>query len=125
MNKRDILYCPVCGSSEIYEQTYVNINTGEIDRGLLGEKLQEYNYMTCRGCYDQEIYPSDLKTIEQLWEDFEDVPFTPDDKLDDNFLDFQPGEATKLDIWEWFVKRWPEDIPNPTLAPLITQYKHN
>jgi len=121
-NKRDTLYCPVCGSSDIWEQTYTNVNTGETDRGLLGERLQQYNYLVCRSCNEHEVYPEDLKTIEQLWEEFEDVPFNSDDELDEQFLDFQPGEATKLDIWEWFAKRWPVEVPNPTLAPLIVQY---
>lgn len=98
-----MLYCPLCGSTNVEMQMWVNPNTNDISGDCLGSGEGD----DCWCCECEEHV--DLATLPELWKRFEDVTVNSDDEIEQDFLSF-PAGTSKFDVWHWFDERCPNNL---------------
>lgn len=60
-------------------------------------------------CDSQQEYSID--ELRFLWEQFEDIPITDADEIDEEYMGWPVG-TNRFDIWHWFDVRWPKGVYN-------------
>ena len=60
-------------------------------------------------CDSQQEYSID--ELRFLWEQFDDIPITDADEIDEEYMGWQVG-TNRFDIWHWFDVRWPKGVYN-------------
>ena len=106
----DTLYCADCGSSDVEMTMWVNPNTGEIS-GESSDRFEEEDCW-CKNCTEHVR----LLTLEELWDQFSEVPVNNDDEIEEDFLLF-PAGTSKFDVWHWFDDRCPNNLHDDLLNP--------
>lgn len=92
----DKLYCSKCGSDDV--TVGVNINPNEkIDINFHDSSLLEKDNCWCYHCCDS----ASLKTLQELWDMFSNVPINDEDEIEEDFLNFKAG-TSRFEVWHWF-----------------------
>lgn len=58
----------------------------------------------------------DLKTLKELWKEFEDVPVDENDNIEEPFYHFPVG-VSKFVIWHWFDESCPNSLYEDLMLP--------
>lgn len=103
MNKMKMMYCPICGSTDVEVKMWVNPNEDQLTG--CGAWSGEENDYWCNDCRSREP----LMTLQELWEGFSDIPVNEDDEIEEGFLGFPVG-TSKFDVWHWFDEHCPHNI---------------
>ncbi|MGM9779769.1 MAG: hypothetical protein ACI3ZD_15770 [Prevotella sp.] len=104
------LYCAYCGSSNVEMTMWVNPNTGE-NSGQSSDRFEEEDCW-CKNCTEHVR----LLTLEELWDQFSEVPVNNDDEIEEDFLFFSAG-TSKFDVWHWFDERCPNNLHDDLMNP--------
>lgn len=100
----DKLYCSKCGSDNV--TVGVNINPNEkIDINFHDSSLLEKDNCWCYHCCDS----ASLKTLQELWDMFSNVPINDEDEIEEDFLNFKAG-TSRFEVWHWFDERCPNSL---------------
>ena len=60
-------------------------------------------------CDSEQEYSID--ELRFLWEQFDDIPITDADEIDEEYMGWQVG-TNRFNIWHWFDVRWPKGVYN-------------
>lgn len=104
------LYCADCGSSDVEMAMWVNPNTGE-NSGQRSDRFEKEDCW-CKNCKKHVR----LLTLEELWDQFSEIPVNNDDEIEGDFLFFYTG-TSKFDVWHWFDDRCPNNLNDDLLNP--------
>lgn len=102
------MYCSQCGSSDVDIRVWVNPNTHTITQDPL--EVTDIEDCWCNNCEEH----TEIKTLEELWNDFSDVEVDADDNIETDFLNFEAG-TSKFDVWHWFDDRCPNNLHDDLL----------
>lgn len=102
------LYCADCGSSNVETKKWVNPNTDEIGDSCSDRFEEEDNW--CHNCCGNVR----LFTLEELWDEFSEIPVNNNGEIEEDFLLF-PAGTSALDVWHWFNERCPHNLHDDLL----------
>jgi len=98
----EILYCSVCGNTDVQVMAWVNANTDEY---ISDVDDSEIDSCWCDYCEDH----TRLMTLPELWEEFSRMPINNRGGIAGNFLTF-PIFTPKSEVLHWFEERCPNGL---------------